>query len=68
MHPRFSGTSSIRASVGFNEPDVLIRNFVLNETFRRLSYQTEVAAIRAFQHAIVPLSAVQAVEAARCQP
>ncbi|MFM6151428.1 MAG: ATP-grasp domain-containing protein, partial [Sphaerospermopsis kisseleviana] len=28
VHPRFSGTTSIRADVGFNEVDLLIRNFL----------------------------------------
>jgi carbamoyl-phosphate synthase large subunit len=55
VHPRFSGTTSIRASVGFNEPDILIRNFLLNEECGRLNYITGVAAIRAFQHLIVPI-------------
>lgn len=32
INPRFSGTSSIRAMLGFNEPDLLIRKHVLGET------------------------------------
>jgi carbamoyl-phosphate synthase large subunit len=56
VHPRFSGTTSIRAEVGFNEPDTLIRNYLFSESFGRLDYQTEVAAIRAFQTLIVPFS------------
>ena len=32
INPRFSGTSSIRAMLGFNEPDLLIRKHVLEET------------------------------------
>ncbi|HUU28067.1 MAG TPA: ATP-grasp domain-containing protein [archaeon] len=31
INPRFSGTTSLRAMVGFNEPDVLIRRHVLKE-------------------------------------
>jgi len=61
VHPRFSGTTSIRAEVGFNEPDTLIRNYLFSETFGRLDYQTEVAAIRAFQTLIVPLAAMNNV-------
>jgi carbamoyl-phosphate synthase large subunit len=61
VHPRFSGTSSIRAQVGFNEADTLIRNFVFGEKFGRLSYQTEVAAIRAFSSVIVPARDMSAV-------
>jgi len=62
VHPRFSGTTSIRASVGFNEPDVLIRNFLLKEEFGRLGYQVNVAAIRAFQHLIVPLDELNSLQ------
>ena len=32
INPRFSGTTSLRAMVGLNEPDVLIRKHILNET------------------------------------
>lgn len=31
INPRFSGTSSIRAMLGFNEPDILIRKHLLQE-------------------------------------
>lgn len=55
IHPRFSGTTTMRADVGFNEPDVLLRNYLDGETFSRLDYQYNVAAIRAFEHVIVPI-------------
>lgn len=32
VNPRFSGTTSLRALVGYNEPDVLIRRHLLGET------------------------------------
>ncbi len=32
INPRFSGTTSLRAMVGFNEPDILIRHYVLGES------------------------------------
>lgn len=56
VHPRFSGTTPIRASAGFNEPDILFRNFLFNEKFGRINYQYNVAAIRAFEHILVPLN------------
>lgn len=31
INPRFSGTTSLRALVGYNEPDVLIRKYLLDE-------------------------------------
>ena len=56
VHPRFSGTTSIRAEAGFNEPDTLIRNYLHGESFGRLEYQFDVAAIRAFRTLLVPLN------------
>jgi carbamoyl-phosphate synthase large subunit len=56
IHPRFSGTTTMRADVGFNEPDVLLRNYLFNEEFGRLNYQTDVAVIRAFEHVVVPIN------------
>lgn len=32
INPRISGTSPLRAMVGFNEPEILIRKHILNET------------------------------------
>jgi carbamoyl-phosphate synthase large subunit len=32
VNPRFSGTASIRALMGFNEPDLLVRRHLLGET------------------------------------
>jgi carbamoyl-phosphate synthase large subunit len=43
INPRFSGTTSIRAIVGYNEPDILIRKHLLGETIiPRFSYKTGV--------------------------
>jgi carbamoyl-phosphate synthase large subunit len=40
INPRFSGTTSLRAMVGFNEPDVLIRKHVLGEAVEpRFAYR-----------------------------
>ena len=64
VHPRFSGTTSIRAMAGFNEPDILIRNYLFDESFGRLNYQTGIAAIRAFQNMLVPISEMNNVSKA----
>ncbi|SKB93798.1 ATP-grasp domain-containing protein [Daejeonella lutea] len=55
IHARFSGTSTMRADVGFNEPDILLRNYLFDEKFGRIPYQHDVAVIRAFEHVIVPI-------------
>jgi carbamoyl-phosphate synthase large subunit len=54
VHPRFSGTTSIRAAVGFNEPDVLLRSVLFGESFKSIHHRTGIAVMRAFQHVIVP--------------
>lgn len=59
LHPRFSGTTPIRASAGFNEPDVMLRHMLSGERFERLSYETDVAAIRAYEHVLVPASELE---------
>lgn len=56
IHPRFSGTTPIRADVGFNEVDILLRNRLFNEEFGRINYKHNIAAIRAFEHVIVPIA------------
>jgi len=34
INPRFSGTTSLRAMVGYNEPDILIRKHLLGEEIK----------------------------------
>ena len=55
LHARFSGSSTMRADVGFNEPDILLRDILDNERFGRLNYKNNVAVIRAFEHVVVPI-------------
>lgn len=41
INPRFSGTTSLRAMVGYNEPDVLVRKHVLGENIQpRFAYNS----------------------------
>jgi carbamoyl-phosphate synthase large subunit len=41
VNPRFSGTTSLRAMVGYNEPDILIRKHVCGEDIKpRFSYKS----------------------------
>jgi len=61
LHPRFSGTTGIRASVGFNEVDVLLRNFLDGAPIGRVPYADGVAVIRAFEHVVVPVSEMEAL-------
>ena len=55
IHPRFSFSTGIRASAGFNEPALLLRHWLDGWTpGGRVQARTGVAAIRAFTHVLVP--------------
>ena len=51
--------TSIRAAAGFNEPDLLIKDFLFQQPVRRVEYQTDVLAIRAFSNLLVPMAALK---------
>jgi carbamoyl-phosphate synthase large subunit len=41
INPRFSGTTSLRAMMGYNEPDILVRKHLLGQEIQpRFSYRT----------------------------
>ncbi len=45
INPRFSGTTSLRAMVGYNEPDILIRNHLFGENIQpHFNYKTGIIA------------------------
>ena len=53
INPRFSGTTSIRAMMGYNEPDVLIRKHLLGETITpRFHYDSGVVMRTIAEHLI----------------
>lgn len=62
VHPRFSGSASMRALMGFNEPDILIREFLGLEKFNRIPYRTGYAVIRKFANTVVKLKDYQKVK------
>ncbi len=39
INPRFSGTSAIRAFLGFNEADILIRKYLLKQKIGKIKYK-----------------------------
>ena len=49
INPRFSGSSIMRALAGFNEPDMIIRNFVLNEELKKITIKENNEYYRVFQ-------------------
>jgi len=51
VNPRFSGTTSLRAMAGFNEPDILIRRHIIEQPVEaRFSYRTGVVTRRLQEH------------------
>jgi len=54
INPRFSGTTSLRAMVGYNEPDVLIRRHLLGESVpERFPYRPAMI-LRSLREWVVP--------------
>lgn len=49
INPRFSGTAPMRAIAGFNEPDMIIRNFVFDEQLIKPKVQNNLKFYRVFQ-------------------
>jgi carbamoyl-phosphate synthase large subunit len=56
INPRFSGTTSLRAMVGYNEPDILVRRHLLGEEISvHFQYRSGVI-LRSLQETFVPTS------------
>jgi carbamoyl-phosphate synthase large subunit len=53
INPRFSGTTSLRAMAGMNEPDLLIRHHVLGEDIPRDRMWSEMEIVRTLIEQIV---------------
>ena len=43
INPRFSGTSPMRALMGYNEPDILIRKYLLGQNIVKIKYKKGLA-------------------------
>ncbi|TVR11194.1 MAG: ATP-grasp domain-containing protein [Salinarimonadaceae bacterium] len=54
INPRFSGTTSLRAMMGFNEPDLLLRRHLLGETDRAPPEYQMGMIIRSLRETILP--------------
>lgn len=56
INPRFSGTTSLRAMVGYNEPDILIRRDILGETIESHFPYNEAVIMRGVAETMVKQS------------
>ncbi len=63
INPRFSGTTAIRARLGFNEVDAALRHFVLGEPAPVLRDVGSGVALRYWNEVYVPADAVEAIAA-----
>lgn len=55
INPRFSGTASLRACVGFNEADLLIRRHVLGQPIERRFQHRYGTVLRGLREAFFPI-------------
>ncbi len=53
INPRFSGTTSLRALAGYNEPDVLFRRDVLGEKIEDHFAYREITVMRGLQETVI---------------
>jgi carbamoyl-phosphate synthase large subunit len=53
INPRFSGTTSLRAMVGYNEPDVLVRRHLLGEPIERDFHYREGVIVRSLAETLI---------------
>lgn len=58
INPRFSGTTSLRAMVGFNEPDLLVRRHLLNQDIGQGAPYQEATILRSLVEILLPRSGV----------
>ena len=65
INPRFSGTTSLRAMVGYNEPDLLVRHHVFGEPYQpRFAYE-EGTILRGLSETFVPPARMAALSPIR---
>jgi carbamoyl-phosphate synthase large subunit len=55
VHPRFSGSASMRAEMGFNEPHILIKEFLGIERISKIQHKLGYAVMRKFANTVVKI-------------
>lgn len=55
INPRFSGTTSLRAMVGMNEPDLLVRRHLLNEDVGQDASYQEATILRSLTETVLSI-------------
>jgi carbamoyl-phosphate synthase large subunit len=59
INPRFSGTTSLRALVGFNEPDILIRKYLLKEEISQHFVYSKGYVVRGLSEKYIPIEEIK---------
>jgi carbamoyl-phosphate synthase large subunit len=59
INPRFSGTTGLRALAGYNEPDILIRKYVLGESVKKNFSYREGLLLRSLEASFINVSNVE---------
>lgn len=62
INPRFSGTTSLRALAGYNEPDILIRKHILGEEVTNINYKKGVI-VRGLSELYIPFEKLAQMKA-----
>lgn len=53
INPRFSGSTSMRAGIGFNCPELVIRDVFFHEKLHRVNYKRNVLALRVLRNIFI---------------
>jgi len=61
INPRFSGTTSVRALLGYNEPDILVRYYVLGEKPAKIHFKHGFVT-RGLNESYIPFSKIKTLE------
>jgi carbamoyl-phosphate synthase large subunit len=61
INPRFSGTTSLRAMAGLNEPDLLVRRHLLGEDIGQDAHYQELTILRSLAETLQPRAAIGTV-------
>jgi carbamoyl-phosphate synthase large subunit len=64
LNPRFSGTTPFRASVGFNDVDMVIRDR-LNQSVMKPRFRSGIVALRILENVLVPLERIRKLSVVR---
>lgn len=66
INPRFSGTTSFKAMLGFNEPENVIKNFLFDQKIKKMTYMKNMIIMRYWDEVCVPSKELKRLEQNGC--